>query len=46
MTEDLARSELVNGLVLKADRALVAAHREAEAGDFELSINRVYYACF
>ncbi len=46
MNQRHARSELVLGLLRKADRALAAARREAEAGDLELAINRVYYACF
>ncbi len=46
MTERDARQEVVARLLEKAERALAAARREQRAGDFELAMNRVYYACF
>ncbi len=46
MTDDEARHLVVNRLMSRADHALVAALRDLDAGDFNLVINRVYYACF
>jgi uncharacterized protein (UPF0332 family) len=46
VTEKEARREVVARLLEKAERALSAARRERQAGDLELAMNRVYYACF
>ncbi len=46
MSEDDARRAVIRHLLAKADKALAAARREHAAGDLDLAVNRVYYACF
>ena len=46
MSEDEARRAVIQHLMDKADKALAAARREHTAGDLDLAVNRVYYACF
>ena len=46
MTGPEARRDAVRRFLEKADMALAAARRERRACDLELSMNRVYYACF
>jgi len=46
MTDEEARHLVVRRLMSRADHALAAAQRDFDAGDFNLVINRVYYACF
>ncbi len=46
MTEGEARREVIARLLEKAEKALAAARREYEAEDFDLVMNRIYYACF
>ena len=46
MTLDEARAALVTLMVEKSDAAIVAAHRDLDAGDTSLAMNRIYYACF
>jgi uncharacterized protein (UPF0332 family) len=46
MSDAESRAAMVAHWLLKADEALAAARREHQAGDFGLTINRVYYACF
>jgi uncharacterized protein (UPF0332 family) len=46
MNEAQSRAAMVAHWLRKADEALAAARREHQAGDFGLTINRVYYASF
>jgi len=46
MNDAEARSALIRQMVEKANLAIAAARREAQAGDLALAMNRVYYACF
>jgi len=46
MTQEEARQAAIRDLMKKADAALAAAFREHAAGDLNLAMNRVYYACF
>jgi uncharacterized protein (UPF0332 family) len=46
VTEGDARRQAVKRFVHKAEMALAAARREHRAGDLDLAMNRVYYACF
>lgn len=46
MSDDEARQSVASRWLIKAERALTAARREHAAGDLDLAVNRVYYACF
>jgi uncharacterized protein (UPF0332 family) len=46
MTEEEARARIVRYWWERAHASLIAAHREAAAGDHILAINRAYYALF
>jgi len=46
VTNDDNKANIITHLMEKSDRALSAARREYDAGDYGAASNRVYYACF
>ena len=46
MNKDKQRAKMVNYWWEKAEKSFDAAKREYEAGDYDFSINRIYYSAF